>query len=214
MTRLVLLTGPQGSGNHLFSRIFALIPNSYGWDELLEKEWVGHDKEPFATYWRDPEKLNQFDWSVSDTYIVSISCPYVDEGVTKIPQYKEFLEVADKYVDRIDVIIIGRDRNILEFQQERVRGKPSTNIFLKYLDILTKYNIIFVSQELLYLYRGFYISNILSQLSINEIVNTSKLSDIIAIDMNQKYIQKVGSGYYDEMARRASKIGVINGTLL
>ena len=49
MKKMLILTGPQGSGNHMWSKIFALHPSVYGWQELVEEFWIGHDREPFRS---------------------------------------------------------------------------------------------------------------------------------------------------------------------
>jgi hypothetical protein len=90
MKQLLIVTGPQGSGNHLFSKVFALHPDVYGWDKLLDTYWIAHKDEPFADYWNRPELLKTFDWSQSDYYVTSISCPYQNVDVTAIPKYEQF----------------------------------------------------------------------------------------------------------------------------
>ena len=57
MKKLLIITGPQGSGNHLFSRLLSLHPDVGGWDDLLDEYWVPSDLEPFAEYWVNPEKI-------------------------------------------------------------------------------------------------------------------------------------------------------------
>ena len=57
MKKLLIITGPQGSGNHLFSRLLSLHPDVRGWEEMLTNYWVPSDQEPFAEYWVHPEKL-------------------------------------------------------------------------------------------------------------------------------------------------------------
>ena len=34
--QMLIVTGPQGAGNHLWSKIFSLHPKVYGWKSLLE----------------------------------------------------------------------------------------------------------------------------------------------------------------------------------
>ena len=58
--KLLIITGPQGSGNHLWSKMFSMHPNVVGWP-MFRKEWQGHHKEPFNEYWQQPEKLQEFD---------------------------------------------------------------------------------------------------------------------------------------------------------
>ena len=59
MKKLLIVTGPQGSGNHLFSRLLSLHPAVEGWTEMLDQYWVPSDQEPFAEYWVTPELLTQ-----------------------------------------------------------------------------------------------------------------------------------------------------------
>ena len=39
MKTLAVLTGPQGSGNHLWSKIFSLHEDVFGWKSLLDNYW-------------------------------------------------------------------------------------------------------------------------------------------------------------------------------
>ena len=59
MKKLLIVTGPQGSGNHLFARLFSAHPNVKGWESLHDKYWVPSDEEPFARYWVYPEELKK-----------------------------------------------------------------------------------------------------------------------------------------------------------
>ena len=77
--KMLILTGPQGAGNHLWSKIFSLHPEVYGWKTLLENYWEAHRfSEPFAQHWRDHTLLEVFDWTQSEYYFTSISCPMPD----------------------------------------------------------------------------------------------------------------------------------------
>ena len=46
-----------------------------------------------------------------------------------IPMYEKFIEVASNYCE-VSVAIIGRDANILQYQQQRVRKKHTTPMAL------------------------------------------------------------------------------------
>ena len=61
MKQLTIAVGPQGSGNHLYAKLFGSNKNIYGWQSLQEKYWEGHDMEPFSDYWQNPEFLLDFD---------------------------------------------------------------------------------------------------------------------------------------------------------
>ena len=64
----------------MWSKIFAVNPDVYGWQALDNEYWIGHDQEPFAECWANPEKLDKFDWSQSDYYVTSTSIPYMNNG--------------------------------------------------------------------------------------------------------------------------------------
>lgn len=193
---LTIMTGPQGSGNHLFSKALGQNKNTFVWPSLQEKYWEGHDLEPFAEYWKDPSKLNDFDWKQSNYFITSISCPYFDDGVETIPQYNEFIDEAKKFAD-IQFLIIGRDRNIMKLQQERVRGKHTTPEFLSQIDsVIFNYKTIFASQEMLYLYELTYLQWLEKELGLYPLEITPdniKLLDILSNDANEKYISQTKS---------------------
>lgn len=193
---LTIMTGPQGSGNHLFSKALGQNKNIFVWPSLQEKYWEGHDLEPFAEYWKDPSKLNDFDWKQSNYFITSISCPYFDDCVETIPQYNEFIDEAKKFAD-IQFLIIGRDRNIMKLQQERVRGKHTTPEFLSQIDsVIFNYKTIFASQEMLYLYELTYLQWLEKELGLYPLEITPdniKLLDILSNDANEKYISQTKS---------------------
>ena len=79
MKTMLIITGPQGSGNHVFSKIFALNKQVYGWKDLLNQYWIAHDHEPFSEYWKSPEKLKQFNWDISEYYFITLN--FCQEGI-------------------------------------------------------------------------------------------------------------------------------------
>ena len=83
--KLLIITGPQGSGNHLFAKIFGLHPAVQGW-RMMRQEWQGHHEEPFSQYWQDPTKLKDFKLSEHPNYVTSISCPYFKDKQPQIPK--------------------------------------------------------------------------------------------------------------------------------
>ena len=203
-TRLTIITGPQGSGNHLFSKALGQNKYIFSWPELQTKYWQGHDLEPFAQCWKDPTNLKQFDWTLSRNYVTSISCPYFDDGVETIPDYKRFSQEACRYAD-VKFVVIGRDQNILELQQQRVRGKITTPVFEEQLEyIVSHHDTIFASQELLYLYRINYLNWLEKQIGVKEITkDADRLSKILHQDANTKYVSQAQSDL-DETIKRAS----------
>jgi hypothetical protein len=198
---LLIITGPQGSGNHLFSKIFALHPDVVGWRELNQEYWIGHDQEPFAEYWKNPSLLDTFAWN-QEHYVTSISCPYVYRGETVIPKYDEFISRCPVPVK---LAIIGRDQTILEYQQSRVRGRITKHKLLNVVDSLMKYEPIFISQELLYLYGANYIRSLGQQLKFPVSQDTTAINEILKEDANKKYIEPVISHWLDEEVKLASR---------
>lgn len=201
MTTLLILTGPQGSGNHLFSKIFSQHPEVNGWDELDSAVWIGHDQEPFADLWRDPTLVSTYDWKSHKYHVTSISCPYRDNGVDAWPKYEQFITSVLEQGIRVQIAIIGRDENILAFQEQRLRKRITYPDFIEKLPVLMKYNPIFLSQELAYLYRDAYLQQISQQLDMPIKYN----ADIFSENANAKYLQPVESSRLDPYIRHASK---------
>ena len=69
---LLILTGPQGSGNHLWSKVFSKHPFVNGW--RMKQYWEGHHHEPFSAWWDDASLIEDTGHRYNFT---SISCPYV-----------------------------------------------------------------------------------------------------------------------------------------
>lgn len=204
MKNLIIAAGPQGSGNHLYAKLFGSNPKVFAWENLQDKYWEGHDMEPFADCWENPKLLLDFDISEYDYYYTSMGCPYVFDGETRIPNFAEFHNYAIKKFDNVAYMIIGRDRNILEHQQNRVRGRHTTPQFLQQLDFFLDKNHVFVSQELIYLYGQKYINSIEKQLQIPVNTNTSKINEILAEDKNKKYMSYVEYSKLDDLIKLAS----------
>lgn len=204
MRKLLILTGPQGSGNHLFSKCLALHEDVFGWKSLLNTYWEGHHLEPFAEYWEDPSKLADFDWSQSDYYVTSISSPYTRDQQLVAPNYIKFIEHASKYVEQVDVAIIGRDQTILKYQQERVRKQYTTPQALEsFRWLLENQDCTFISQELLQLYKTSYLAQLANQLDWPIAHWDPEVDAIIANDSNVKYIKETHEYWLDFEVHRA-----------
>src|SRR6056297_2273962 len=141
---MLIVTGPHGSGNHLYSKILSSHPEVYGW--RMKSYWEGHHEEPFNSYWQEPDLLKTFDWSQSQYYFTSISCPYFKNKKPNIPKYKDFIKHASEYC-KIKIAIIGRDKNILNLQQKRVRKMSTLDLALENFEYLYQYDPLFISQE-------------------------------------------------------------------
>ena len=203
--RLLLLTGPQGSGNHLWSKIFSEEPTVFGWRQLTQEYWVGHGMEPFVNLWDNPHKFSLMEWD-HELYFTSISCPKITEGGPVLaegqsweyPKYEEFINEAVKAGFEVSLVIIGRDKNILECQQPRVRKEFTFPLFLEILETtLKKHDPFFISTEQLYLYERTYIEHISKMLNWPITISDEKLKDILKDDANKKYISPVKEYWLD-----------------
>lgn len=203
MKTILILTGPQGSGNHLWSKIFALHPQVCGWSALLSEYWIGHDQEPFAPYWQDPDQLRFFRWAQSDWYVTSMSVPYMNNGTATVPDFKSFVTQLQVAGLRVRFAVLGRDQNIVQMQQTRVRGAPTLAVALREFDQLAAP--VFLSYELLHLYGKKYLENVSQQLSFPIAVNDARLKDILAEDANSKYFQPIKYHATDDLAHHASR---------
>jgi hypothetical protein len=81
--KVILLTGPQGSGNHLWSKVFTT------WAD--KEYWVGHKDEPHSNLWEDMDSWRTHKFS-GDT-VISISVPYAVRGNTTFPDIKLWKEI-------------------------------------------------------------------------------------------------------------------------
>jgi hypothetical protein len=192
MAKMLILTGPQGAGNHLWSKIFSLHPEVYGWKTLLENYWEAHRfSEPFAQHWRDHSLLKSFDWTQSEYYFTSISLPLgiIDHDVNPIwmPDLQGFSATVLGCGIEVEIAVIGRDQTILTNQQTRIRTQPTLPLFLEQLSKIS--NPTFLSYELLYLYRQDYLKSL--ELNIPVAWDDSRINEILADDANAKYIHSV-----------------------
>ena len=200
MKHLLIITGPQGSGNHLFSKLFAVHPLVNGWKALLDTYWIGHDQEPFADLWRDPSLITNYDWSSHDYHVTSISCPYRDNGEDAWPKYDQFINAIQAQGINIIVAVIGRDQNILVYQETRLRKRITYTDFISQLPKLLKYKTIFLSQELAYLYKDQYLCQIAKEIDFP----FEYQEDILIEDANAKYLQPINANWLDPLIIKAS----------
>jgi hypothetical protein len=203
MKTLLILTGPQGSGNHLWSKIFALHNKVNGWHALLNDHWIGHDEEPWAHYWLNPAELKHAPWTVSDWHVTSISVPYMNNGSPSVPDFKSFVSGVQNLGYRVKIAVLGRDKNILEYQESRVRGNPT---FDQALAEYSRFALpAFLSYELLHLYGRQYLQKIERELEFPMAWDHPDLEKILAQDTNRKYFQAAAEQPLDAIIRHASR---------
>lgn len=194
--KILVLVGPQGAGNHLWSKIFSLHPEVYGWKSLLDNYWEAHRyAEPFANYWRNPKLLKEFDWTQSDYYFTSISVPLGIGDAKWSPNIEMFIRELMRTGVHPELIVCGRDQNILHQQQTRLRGENTLPLLLSALGstfIAPK----FISYELLYLYKQHYLKTL--DVNIPVAWNDQRINDILSEDSNKKYVTYVDEYFLDE----------------
>lgn len=198
MAKILILTGPQGAGNHLWSKIFSLHPEVYGWKTLLTNYWEPHrSAEPFAKCWRDHSLLKEFNWLQSEYYFTSISLPLGIIGSELnpvwMPDIQGFTNTLVECGLEVDIAVIGRDQTILNKQQQRIRTQPTLPMFLDQLPKIS--NPTFLSYELLYLYKQAYLKTL--NLNIPVAWDNPKINEILADDANEKYIHAVAVSELD-----------------
>ena len=213
MTNILVITGPQGTGNHVFSKVLSMHKDVYGWDQLLREYWVNHDAAPFKDIWREPEKIDSYFWK-EPNYVLSVSGPYIEniDGVrhTIYPNYKEVLERLSKK-GNLMVGIIGRDQNITAQNQVRKRGVESFHNFLNKIEDLVEYKHTFLSVELLYMFRHQYVKSLNSVLNIPVDYANEKLHYILNKDPNAKYVHYVEHSWLDK--RRNDVGSMVDGSI-
>jgi hypothetical protein len=203
MKTILILTGPQGSGNHLWSKIFALHPHVTGWAELLNEYWIGHDQEPFAKYWQDPAQLKYHRWAQSDWHVTSMSVPYMLNGEATVPDFRRFVSEVQNLGHRVKFAILGRDQNIVRMQETRVRGAVTVDQALAAYDQLAAP--VFLSYELLHLYGRKYLESISQQLGFPIAVSDPRLETIMDEDTNSKYFSPIKHHPTDDLAQYTSR---------
>ncbi len=204
MKTILILTGPQGSGNHLWSKVLGLHASVLGWQDLQQEYWIGHDREPFNECWRDVNLLADFDWSVSDYYVTSISVPYMDNGKATIPPIRAFGEACERLGLRVIYGIIGRDRNILGMQEQRLRSGETYPMALEIYQRLPLERIYYLSHELLILYRQRYLAKIGQDLDFPVAVQDPRVEEFLEDNANAKYLRPIEHHWVDDLARLTS----------
>jgi hypothetical protein len=207
MKKLLIVTGPQGSGNHLFSRLLSLHPEVEGWEELLHKYWVPSDQEPFAEYWVYPERLTADIFEGKDYFFANVSCPFFYDGERHIPKILEVATKAKEFGVEVEIAIVVRDQNINKEQQLRVRKEHTTPIAQDYYyDTLmpSGFPIHFIDHEAFFLHTTHYLKWLSKILSFPIAYNDPDIMKFISEDANHKYVKYVDHHWLDEEILRGS----------
>lgn len=199
--KLLIITGPQGSGNHLFSRLLSLHPAVSGWEELKYKYWVPSDQEPFADYWVQPELLTLNKFHGAQYHLANVSCPFMYDGVRYIPKILEVAERATMLGITVEIAIIVRDQNINAEQQRRVRCEVTTPIAQEYYYntlLKSKFPVNFLDHEAFFLHKEHYLKWVSKILDFPIEIDSQKINQFIGKDANHKYIKYVEEYWLDQ----------------
>jgi hypothetical protein len=200
--KLLIITGPQGSGNHIFSRLLSLHPDVAGWEEMLTQYWVPSDQEPFAEYWVDPGKLTADVFEGKDYHLANVSCPFFFNGERKIPDILGVAERAASFGVEVEIAIIVRDQNINRVQQERVRGMHTTPIAQEYYYktlIPSGFMVHFLDHEAFFLHKEHYLKWVSTITGFPIAYDSPDLMKFFAEDANHKYVTPIESHWLDEV---------------
>ena len=197
MKKLLIVTGPQGSGNHLFARLFSAHPNVVGWESLHDNYWVPSDQEPFARYWVYPEELMFPD---GDFFCANVSVPFFYDGVRQVPKIKEVAQKAMSLGVQPIIAVIVRDRNINELQQVRVGGECTIDTALEYYKDMAVH---FIDHEAFFLYKEKYIEYLGRLLEFP--VTKEGIDNFISVDANHKYVFPCKKHWLDDVIRSGRK---------
>ena len=199
--KLLIVTGPQGSGNHLFSRLLSLHPAVLGWEELKEKYWVPSDQEPYADYWVEPKKLSANHFTEYQYHLANVSCPFMYDGVRYVPKILEVAQQASQYGIKVQIAIIVRDQNINAEQQRRVRGEVTTPIAQEYYYntlLESEFPVHFLDHEAFFLHKQHYLQWIGKILDFPVELDLEKINLFIDKDANHKYVKYVEKYWLDD----------------
>ena len=203
MKKLVIITGPQGSGNHLFSRILSLHPDVGGWKDLIDEYWIPSDLEPFAKYWVNPEELTLDQFEGKDYWLANVSVPFVYNGVKQVPKIDVMASTARDLGINVQICVIVRDQYINALQQQRVRKETTLPTAVDYFDTLG--DVHFLDHEAFFLYKQRYLKWVSKMLDFPVAYDDPKVMNFIEEGPNKKYVNYVEDYWLDDQVWQGIK---------
>ena len=199
--RWLILTGPQGSGNHLLSRVFSWHSAVQGWEALKTNYWIPSDQEPFAEFWVYPDRLTAEHFDHSQYFFANVSAPFFYDGVRQLPKIKEAAQQAQSFGIDVVIGIITRDKTINAFQQDRVGGEVTMQQALEYYEdnLLNNFECHFISHETFFVWHEKY-PEYLSRL-LKFPVDCTRSINMVDKNPNRKYVKPVIEHWLDHEIR-------------
>ena len=177
---VLLITGPQGSGNHIWSKVLTTWADG--------DKWVGHRDEPHSHLWSDVEQWYTHNFTEVNT-VVSVSCPFAVDGITRYPDINRWREIMEKRGIPHEVAVITRDKTINDYQNERVR--PVNNYKNSVENLKNVIVDTYLSTETLHIYKEYYLDSLNEQLKFDIEYDIKKLYHILSQSFNEKYISRL-----------------------
>ncbi len=199
--RLLIVTGPQGSGNHVLTRVFSLHRDVSGWQQLTQQYWVPSDQEPFAEYWVNPERLSRQTFDAADYFVANVSAPFFYDGVRQLPKIHEVAKRAQELGVDVTIAIVCRDAKINSVQQQRVGGEVTLPMAMDYYrsHLLNQFDCCFVSHETFFAWGKDYIEYLARQWNFP--VDVAAIEQWLDVNPNAKYVQPVKTHWLDDVIR-------------
>lgn len=199
--RLLIVTGPQGSGNHVLTRVFSLHRDVSGWHQLTQQYWVPSDQEPFAEYWVYPEQLSRQTFDAADYFVANVSAPFFYDGVRQLPKIHEVAKRAQELGVDVTIAIVCRDAKINSVQQQRVGGEVTLPMAMDYYrsHLLNQFDCCFVSHETFFAWGKDYIEYLARQWNFP--VDVAAIEQWLDVNPNAKYVQPVQTHWLDDVIR-------------
>jgi len=200
--RLLIITGPQGSGNHIFSRVFSMHSAVRGWEQLKDQYWVPSDEETFAEYWVHPDRLTPAVFDGADYFLANVSVPFFYDGVRQTPHIREVADRARSFGIDVSIAIVVRDATINSVQQQRVGGAvtlpQAQEYYRKYL-LYSEHQIYFLDHEALFLWGEYYVNRMAHDMEFP--VDTDRCLTLLDQNPNRKYVTAVDDHWLDSEIR-------------
>lgn len=182
--KILLVCGPQGSGNHLWSKVLSTWADGHP----AHKYWVGHKHEPHSSLWENVDSWNDHSFPDVNT-VISVSIPFAVNGNTRFPDIKRWKEIMTERGLPHEIAVITRDKSINYYQNERVRP---VNNYINSIQYINELDIdAFFSTETLILYKQKYLDQLNKQLEFPIECSESRLQNILGQSFNEKYVKYV-----------------------
>jgi hypothetical protein len=127
----------------------------------------------------------------------------MNNGTATVPDFKKFVQAAQNAGLQVKIAVLGRDRNIVQLQQQRVRkGITLPQALAEFSQFAQPF---FLSYELLHLYQQQYLQQLSQQLAFPIAWDDPRLKEIIQEDTNAKYFSAVDHHPTDDLAYQTSR---------